>query len=258
MIDAAFREAALDRAAGFLRPFEEWFLRASLVPTTPFLDTDTFPWIAALESRWQDIRSELDAVLDHDDALPNFQDISPDVGTITDDDRWKTFFFLGYGYRSEANCLRCPATAALLAEIPGVTTAFFSILYPHKRLDPHRGPYRGVLRYHLGLVVPEPAEACGISVDGDVRHWAEGRSLLFDDGYEHFAWNESESRRVVLFVDVERPLKPLAAWCNRAVIRLVAHSPFVRDAKRRHETWERGFTDRMPVPAADAHPTDSR
>ncbi len=94
--------------------------------------------------------------------------------------------------------------------IPGLTTAFFSILSPHKHIGEHRGPWRGVLRYHLALRVPEPAAQAGISVGGQVAHWEEGRSLLFDDGYEHFAWNDTDGVRVVLFVDVIRPLKPAA------------------------------------------------
>jgi beta-hydroxylase len=127
-----------------------------------------------------------------------------------------------------------------------MTTAFFSILSPGKHVGAHRGPYRGVLRYHLGLRVPEPQDAAGISVGGQVAHWREGGSLLFDDGYEHFAWNDTDGLRVVLFLDVERPLRRPAAVLNRAVIRGVAASPFVRDAKRREAAWERRFEEVMP------------
>jgi len=122
-----------------------------------------------------------------------------------------------------------------------MTTAFFSILSPGKHIGVHRGPYRGLLRYHLGLRIPEPAGAAGISVGGEVAHWQEGGSLLFDDGYEHFAWNDTDGIRAVLFMDVERPLRRPAADVNRAVLRTVALSPFVSDAKRRELAWERRF-----------------
>jgi beta-hydroxylase len=173
--------------------------------------------------------------------LPNFQDISVDQASLTDDDGWKTYFFFGYGFRSDANCARCPQTAALLDAIPGLTTAFFSILSPHKHIGAHRGPWRGVLRYHLALRVPEPRQQAGISVGGQVAHWEEGRSLLFDDGYEHFAWNDTDGVRVVLFVDVIRPLKPAADRLNRALISGIGRSPYIRDARNRHEAWERRF-----------------
>ena len=127
------------------------------------------------------------------------------------------------------------------SRIPGLTTAFFSILSPHKHIGAHRGPWRGVLRYHLALKIPEPAEQAGISVGGQVAHWEEGRSLLFDDGYEHFAWNDTDGVRVVLFVDVIRPLRPPADRINRALITAIGRSPYVRDARNRHDAWERRF-----------------
>ena len=80
---------------------------------------DTFAWIPDLEDDWPTIRAELDQVLSYRDDLPNFQDISVDQASITDDDGWKTYFFFGYGFRSEANCARCPQTAALLERSPG-------------------------------------------------------------------------------------------------------------------------------------------
>jgi beta-hydroxylase len=235
------REGALEAGAQVMERFEGRLLRYSEVPTTPFLDTATFPWVAELEASWTQMRTELDEILRHQEDLPNFQDISVDQRTITDDDRWKTFFFTAFGYRSDVNCARCPKTAALLDDVPGLITAFFSILASHKHIEAHRGPWRGLLRYHLALRVPEPAESCGISVGGEVRHWREGSSLLFDDGYEHFAWNDTDDVRVVLFVDVLRPLRGRAEAFNRGLIRAISLSPFVLDGKRRHRAWERRF-----------------
>jgi len=234
-------EATNEGGARVLRAAERRLVRSSLVPTTPFLPTDTFDWIAGLEAGWEEIRAELDEVLRFRSDLPNFQDISTDQATITDDDGWKTFFLFGYGFRSEANCARCPRTAALVGRVPGMTTAFFSILSPHKHIGEHRGPWRGVLRYHLALRVPEPASACGITVGGETAHWQEGRSLLFDDGYEHSAWNDTDDVRVVLFMDVMRPLRRPAAAVNQALIRAISLSPFVQDAKARHLAWESRF-----------------
>lgn len=235
------RDAAVNAGQQVMSGLEWWLLRSSQIPTTPFLDSDAFPWAGGLAAGWPGIRAELEEVLGRREELPNFQDILRDVAPISRDDRWKTYFFTAYGYRSEANCARCPATAALLAEIPGLITAFFSILAPHKRIPPHRGPYRGVVRCHLGLMVPGPPGACGIRVGGEVRHWREGETLFFDDGYEHSAWNDSDHTRVVLFLDVVRPLRRPAADVNRALLRAIGASPFLRDAKRRHQVWETRF-----------------
>ncbi len=235
---------ANDTGARLLHGVERFVVRSSLVPTTPFLPLDTFDWISELESNWTTIRAELDQVLRYRDDLPNFQDISIDQASITSDDAWKTYFFRGYGFRADANCARCPNTAALLERVPSLTTAFFSILSPHRCISEHRGPWRGVLRYHLALRVPEPLGQAGISVGGQVAHWQEGQSLLFDDGYRHHAWNETDGVRVVLFMDVLRPLKPPADQLNRALIWAISRSPYIRDARKRHEAWERGFAAR--------------
>lgn len=224
-----------------LHGVERLVLRSSQVPTTPFLPLETFDWIPTLEANWRVIRGELDEVLNYREALPNFQDISIDQTSITNDDGWKTFFFFAYGFRSDANCQRCPETAKLLDAVPGMTTAFFSILSPHKHIPAHRGPWRGVLRYHLALKVPEPTAAAGIRVDDQVAHWEEGRSLLFDDGYDHEAWNDTDGVRVVLFADIIRPLRPPVDQVNRGLIRAIGLSPYIGDARSRHEAWERRF-----------------
>jgi ornithine lipid ester-linked acyl 2-hydroxylase len=216
--------------------------RQSELPLQPFYEPSDFPWVAPLEANWKAVRAELDAVLAHRAALPNFQDISTDQYQLTDDDRWKTYFFYGYGFRSDANCERCPATTRLIEAIPGMETAMFSILAPGKRIPPHDGPYKGVLRYHLGLVVPEaPVERVGIRVGPDTRGWREGASLVFDDTYEHEAWNDTDQTRVVLFVDVVRPLRQPMRSINAAVIKAIGYSPFIQDAKRRHRAWEAEF-----------------
>ena len=217
--------------------------RQSKLPVQPFYRPADFAWVAPIEANWKMIRAELDAVLAHRDALPNFQDISTDQYTLTDDDRWKTYFFYGYGFRSDANCARCPETTRLIEAIPGMETAMFSILSPHKKIPPHGGPYKGVLRFHLGLLVPDPPSACGIRVGGDVRHWAEGKSLVFDDTYEHEAWNDTDETRVVLFLDVVRPLRDPMRTVNAAVIKAIGWSPFIQDAKRRHRDWERRYAE---------------
>jgi hypothetical protein len=101
-----------------------------------------------------------------------------------------------------------------------------------------------VLRYHLGLIVPEDAESCRIRVGDDFRHWEEGKSLIFDDTFNHEVWNDTDETRVVLFVDVLRPLPFPESAINRAIIKAISYSPFVLDAKRNQEAWEKRFLER--------------
>lgn len=242
-----FRARAVDVAnrigEKFLRFVDGYFGRHSLVGDHTFFDQSDFPWIAEIEADMPAIRKELDDVLRNHADLPNFQDISTDQYSITDDDRWKTFFFYAYGFTAGDNAKRCPATAATLAKIPGMTSAMFSILSPGKHIPPHGGPYKGVLRYHLGLIVPDPPGSCRIRVGNDVRPWVEGKSLVFDDTWEHEAWNDSDGTRVVLFVDFKRPLRGVARVFNEVVLKAIGFSPFVQDARARHNKWERRWED---------------
>jgi beta-hydroxylase len=222
-----------------IKRIERVLVRYSLVPDTPFQDPARFPWISALEARWRDIRAELESVLERPDAIPNFHDISRDQENITRDDKWKTFFFYGYGYRMDGNCARCPETTRIVEAIPGMFTAFFSVLAPGKHIPLHRGPYKGVLRCHLGLIVPEPGERCWIEVGGETARWEEGRCLVFDDTYKHQVRNDTDGTRVVLFLDIVRPMRFPGSWLNAVVLQLIRLSPFIRDAVRNQRAWER-------------------
>src|SRR5262249_32995761 len=148
------------------------------------------------------------------------------------------------GCRLEPTSPGSRAAAALLDHTPGRAPAFFSPWPPGKRIPPHRGPYRGVVRCHLGLAIPDPPDLCGISVGGEVAHWREGQTMFFDGGYEHFAWDGSDPTRAVLFLDLIRPLHGPAAAVNRSLLKAIGASPFLKDAQRRHEAWERRF-DRL-------------
>lgn len=224
-----------------IRWFDRYFGRHSLVGDHAFFDQAKFPWVDEIEAGTPAIQRELTEVLKNHNDLPNFQDISTDQYQLTDDNRWKTFFFYGYGFTAEDNVKQCPETARLLRAIPGMTMGMFSILSPHKQIPPHGGPYKGVLRYHLGLLIPEPNGECGIKVNGETRNWKEGKSLVFDDVFEHEAWNNTDSVRVVLFVDFRRPLAGFPNLLNSVILKVIGWSPFVRDAKVRHRKWEERF-----------------
>jgi ornithine lipid ester-linked acyl 2-hydroxylase len=232
-----------------LAPIERFIGKRSLVGDATFFPLGRFPWVAHIEESWTVIREEAERLLDVQAELANFQDISKDQIEITDDDRWKTFFLYGYGFEAKLGVEMCPRTAALMRQIPGMTTAMISILSPRKHILDHRGPYKGVLRYHLGLIVPQDAESCRIRVGEDFRHWEEGKSLIFDDTFNHEVWNDTDETRVVLFVDVLRPLPFPESAINRAIVKVIGYSPFVLDAKRNQEAWERRFLERKATRA---------
>ena len=232
------REQTVSLGAKAIRGMERIITWGSEVGNPTFFANDLFPWVKDLEAGAPAMRNELQAVLKDLDRVPNFQDISTDQKHLSDDDDWKTYFFYAFGFRAERNCDQCPETARLIDAVPGMLTAFFSILAPGKHLPDHRGAFKGVVRYHLGLIVPEPKESCRIRVGEDIRHWDEGKSLIFDDTYHHEVWNDTDGTRVVLFMDVVRPLRFPANLFNGAVIGLIRRSPFVKDGVVNYRAWE--------------------
>ena len=216
-------------------------LTCSKVGNPPIYDTAVFPWTKTIEGDWPAIRAELDHVLTRKDELPGFHELASDVATISQDNGWKTFVLAGYGFRSGPNIGLCPRTWAACQNIPGLTTVMFSILEPGKHLPPHRGPYNGVLRLHLGLIVPEPREQLGIRVDKEIYRWREGEAVIFDDAYEHEAWNRTLHTRVVLFVDFRKPLRFPANFLNWLLLHLAVFTPFIREGMDNQKAWEKKF-----------------
>lgn len=216
-------------------------LRCSKVGNPPVYDNAVFPWAAEVEREWRTIRAELERVLVRKDDLPGFHEIASDVETISQDRGWKTFMLAAFGVPSARNVRQCPETWRIVQKIPGLKTAMFSIFEPGKHLPAHRGPYNGLLRFHLGLIVPEPAAKVAIRVGSQLYRWHEGRALIFDDAYEHEAWNHSAHTRVVLFVDFVKPLRFPARFTNWLLMNLALFTPFIREGQEKHRKWEQRF-----------------
>lgn len=224
-----------------LRAIDRYLGRKSLVGDQPFFDKELFPYNLLLEENWQAIRLELDRLLQAREHIPPFHEISPDQYRISTGDHWKTFILYGFGHKLQRNCLQCPNTSRLLEDIPRLQSAWFSILAPGYHIPPHRGVTKGVVRTHLGLIIPRDREGCRIRVGDQTRRWAEGKCLVLDDTFEHEVWNQTDEQRVVFIIDVERPLPLPARLLNRGMLRTVQLTAYVQDARRNSSDWEERF-----------------
>jgi len=156
-----------------------------------FHDPAQFNFTQMLEANWSVIRQECEQVL-------NINWIMWPEPRLGGGRGWTAFGLFLHGRKHAGNCGLCPETASLVQSIPGMTMAGFSALAPGTRLRPHTGYSNRVLRCHLGLIIPN---SCAIRV-GDATHfWEEGKCLVFDDTYEHSAWNDSTETRIVLLID---------------------------------------------------------
>ncbi|MFN5184094.1 MAG: aspartyl/asparaginyl beta-hydroxylase domain-containing protein [Bacteroidota bacterium] len=167
-----------------------------------FYSKENFPELKILEENYKLILGELQSLLSNTGNgfwLSTF----PDYVFSEKGNKWKVFTFQFFGIKHLANCRICPVTTALLSKIPNLVSADFSFLPAGTSINPHKGFTRMVLRAHLGLIVPDD---CGIRVGDKTKKWIEGELLIFDDSFEHEAWNRSNHDRFVLMLDIVNPL----------------------------------------------------
>lgn len=159
-----------------------------------------YPWVKLLEDNFSVIKQEALSILEK-----NLMNVHPENDDLAGYGTWNTFFFYKNGEAFPDNHRRCPLTSSILAKIPGVDIAgrsYFSAMTPGIHIKPHCGPHNFKLRTHLGIITPKEAV---IRVGNFIQPWAESKCIVFDDSFEHEVWNNSQTTRVVLIVDVWNP-----------------------------------------------------
>lgn len=215
--------------------------RQGLVPDTPFLDTAHFPFLTEFEKRWETIRDEVAGILRNRDDIPGFEEISPDQYRIAKDRKWKTFVLFGFGAPLAKNARQAPVTTELLGRVPNIQTAWFSILAPGYHIPAHTGVTKGIVRAHLGLMIPKEREKCRIRVADQIRAWEQGKVLVLDDTYDHEVWNDTDEERVILLFDFDRPMRLPGRALNRLLLWLMKFTAFYQEPRKNIATYEDRF-----------------
>lgn len=167
-----------------------------------FYDLAQFKELKVLEDNYQTILEEVNSLRKNADN-GYWLDSFPHYLKPESKNSWHVFTFRFFSIKHPLNCKLCHKTAEILNKIPGLISADFSYLPPHTYIKPHKGFTKMVIRVHLGLIIPED---CGIKVGDITKTWQEGKLLIFDDSFEHEAWNNSDKDRFVLMLDIANPL----------------------------------------------------
>ena len=215
--------------------------RQSLVGDTPIISNAHFPFLKDFEANWEVILAEAHDVLKHRDAIPAFHDVSPDQRKISKGTNWRTFILYGFGNRLEKNCAQAPQTARMLSAVPNIQTAWFSILSPGYHIPAHRGVSKGILRAHLGLIIPREADKCRIRVGDAVKVWQPGEIFVFDDTYEHEVWNDTPDERVILLFDFDRPMRFWGRFVTGLFLRVMKLTAFYQEPRKNMADFEARF-----------------
>ena len=181
-----------------------------------FFEREEFSWIDAVERQTDVIREELRSALSDKKGFKPYVQYAEGSeeariwSTLNGSTDWSTLHLARHGKFEAEACARCPKTLETLTAIPDLHDVpgygpeiMFSVLQPKTLIPAHRGSVNGRLVVHLPLVVPPN---CGyLRVGDEKRSWEEGKLMMFDDTFDHEAWNGSEHTRVVLIFDVWNP-----------------------------------------------------
>jgi aspartate beta-hydroxylase len=189
-------------------------------------DPQEIAWTALLERAYPEIRPELLAMIGRSELGPHPQGLA-DTGS------WQVKYLYLQGEVQEDAHRLCPNTSAVLKScLPRgpCHQVFCSILGANSHIAPHCGPANIRLTCHLGLVVP-PGPT--LRVGSEVVTWQEGKCLVFDDSFEHEAWNRTDAERAVLLIQFWHPdLTEAEVWALKELYRLTSFSEYTQAVMR--------------------------
>jgi len=189
----------------YLAPYNLLMNLFSTLPNKPMLNVDDLDELKVLRDNWQVMRDEALSLAEQGQikAADGLNDAGFNSFFKTG---WTRFYLKWYGDPLASALRQCPKTLSILQQVPSVKAAMFASLPSGGYLTPHRDPFAGSLRYHLGLVTPNDDD-CFILVDGEKHVWHDGKDVLFDETFIHEAHNKTDQNRIILFCDVSRPMK---------------------------------------------------
>jgi beta-hydroxylase len=204
-----------------MAPINAFIYLLSAVPSVPYHDIRRFPELRRLAEQWHAIAAEGRRLMELEKIKAAEKNNDAGFNSFFKSG-WKRFYLKWYDEAHPSAARLCPVTTALLRDMPSVKAAMFAMLPDGAVLNPHRDPYAGSLRLHLGLATPND-DRCFIEVDGQRYSWRDGEPVIFDETFIHWAENQSGRDRLILFCDIERPMRwrwaqAVNRWIGRTLV----------------------------------------
>ena len=166
-----------------------------------FFNPEWFPELTPLTDNWQAIRDE---ILNYEKLYGSIKGLNsnPYVSALSEGVDWSNIYLLNFLMKYHKNQKKFPVTMNIINRIPMISLAVISVLSPNTIIKPHFGDTNGIVRCQLGLVIPGNLPECGIRVNNKEQGWEEGKLIIFTEAYLHSAWNNTDSKRYVLIIDL--------------------------------------------------------
>ena len=130
-------------------------------------------------------------------------DYAHDTSPLLDkNESYKYIRFKFYKKIFEENVNNFEIIKQLLSKYQNIQTCFFSIMKKKIKIDYHKGPYNGVLRYHFPIIV-EDIDKCYLEVlNKKIKY---DSPFIFDDTFPHQLTKDDDTYKVVLIIDIDNP-----------------------------------------------------
>jgi beta-hydroxylase len=204
-----------------------------------FYESADFPFLLKWQEAWQEILKEWQQSRN----LGIHQSFDHYTEKKLPDSKWVLQTLLFFQMKNKSLLSHFPSILELLKDEDQLIAAEFSLLNGGTHILPHKGFSKMILRCHLPLIVPE-ISACALRVGDEQRAWKEGELLIFDDSFEHEAWNNSTLPRLVLMLDFPNPKYGFTAEeiCQYKIAHLSDETLLSVASK---ETWVKAFEARV-------------
>ena len=146
---------------------------------------------------------------------------------LTTDGKWKSLYLIWPGRVNKHIINKYFKNTYNILKKQNVKLALLSRLEPGAIITPHFGIFKGTIRVHLGIDIPNKSDGdCYIRIDGIKWKWMNGKLLIFDDTYLHCVKNKTNKTRTILFMDILRPLNnPISKIIGNIINNII--SPFI-------------------------------
>jgi aspartyl/asparaginyl beta-hydroxylase (cupin superfamily) len=203
----------------------------------PFYKVEAFPELQPLIDNWEGIRDEILAFEKKHGHLNIMNSLSP--AQVEGAGKWNLTYLVSFRWMFHENISYFPFTWSVIQQVPSCVFAGISILPPHTEIKPHFGDTNGIVRAHLGLIVPAPYPEIAIHVGEEEQGWEDGKMLCFMNIIKHWVWNKTDHRRYVLMFDFVP--KPLIHRTNEICSRALGSQSFIFFYKR--WSWVRALPE---------------
>ena len=196
------------------------FIKSSKIQIKPFYyDISILPEAVHIRDNYQVFKNEIKNIYRDFKTIKNdmyFDDLTKNEW------EWSRLYLKWFKHNDPTGKKLCPKSFDIINSMDNIQIAMFSVLKPGAKILPHRGPYRGCIRLHMGLFTPN-SEDCFINLDGQYYSWKDGEVILLDDSYIHYVENNTDKYRVILFCDIIRPMGKIGNLVNNFFINNLSH-----------------------------------